>query len=168
MKTYGKHIVILFLLLLAAAPFIAPVMLYVHQQLVIHEMKEKLEKETLHTIRVNQDIMEWTVTGKECLINGRMFDVKSIVQDGRYLLLTGLYDDEETSIISRLVTTASDAQKETNRATIIFVFTHLQAEENPETLIPVFLPFIQPGFQDFLAAKQLSAHTSLHSPPPDC
>jgi hypothetical protein len=168
MKNFRKHIVTICLILLAASPIVAPIMLLIQQQFVIHEMKEKMEHSVLHTIRIQEDKVEWTREKNECIINGKMFDVHSIIRESGFLLLNGLYDDEETVIIRNLVSTATDNQQENNRAKVIFIFTHLQAVENPDSSMQFDLPTVEQDFNIDLQANIMSAHTFQHYPPPNC
>ena len=167
MKISRKHIVTLFLILLAAAPFFVPAVLRIQQMFIIHEMKEKLETESLQVIRIENDSIKWTDFGNECTINGRMFDVKSIQQDGKFSVISGLYDDEETSIILHLANAVPDSRKENQRALVIFGFTHFQVVENPCNVLNFLTIMSLREFSPIPQGKQLSAHTSLHSPPPD-
>ncbi len=63
-------------------------------------MKERLESEMLHTISMAESDAHWLKEGKEMLVNGRMFDVKSFQQssDGK-VIVSGLYDDDETALV---------------------------------------------------------------------
>jgi len=68
------------------------------QQLVRHEMKEKLEQEMLHTIIVPVAEVQWVKYKKEIRFQGKMFDIKSFtIKNGQYSF-TGLYDEEETAL----------------------------------------------------------------------
>jgi len=42
--------------------------------------------------------IEWIKKGKEIMVNGKLFDVKKIVKENGQLIVTGLFDDEETAI----------------------------------------------------------------------
>ena len=70
------------------------------QQMIRHEMKEKLELEMLHTIVVPEAEVKWVKYKKEIHVNDKMFDVKSFtLKEGQYIF-KGLYDEEETALNS--------------------------------------------------------------------
>ena len=68
------------------------------QQLIRHEMKEKLEEEMLHTIVVPVAEVQWVKHKKEIRFQGKMFDIKSITEKNDQYIFTGLYDEEETAL----------------------------------------------------------------------
>ncbi len=63
-----------------------------------HEIKERLEENLLHTIRVKNDDYRWIKPGKEIMVEGRMFDIKHYREVGSETEFTGLYDEEETAL----------------------------------------------------------------------
>lgn len=61
-------------------------------------MKEKLERESLHTIAVPKNEVVWAKYNKEIIVEDKMFDVHSFSKkDGMFLFL-GLFDSEETAL----------------------------------------------------------------------
>jgi hypothetical protein len=68
------------------------------QQSVRNRMKERLEEEILHTISLADNEVHWTEKGEELIVQGRMFDVKSMEHLNGRVILHGLFDDEETAL----------------------------------------------------------------------
>lgn len=65
-------------------------------------MFEKLEKENIQSLRLPADKINWYKKGREIIIDGKMFDVKSIVRQGEEYLITGLFDEMETTLNDQL------------------------------------------------------------------
>jgi hypothetical protein len=65
-------------------------------------MKEKLEKEMLVSLTIDSRELHWVKKGKEILIDGRMFDIKTFHFDGKAYKINGLFDDDETALDKKL------------------------------------------------------------------
>ena len=61
-------------------------------------MKEKLEKEFLHTITVPKEEVVWSKYNKEIIVGDKLFDVKSFSEKGGLYFFIGLFDAEETAL----------------------------------------------------------------------
>jgi hypothetical protein len=91
------HTTSFFFLIILALPQILIIALQLWQLHVQHEALERLERESLQTITIDAKALTWK-NKKEVSIDGRMFDIKSYrVENGKYIL-TGLFDEKETSI----------------------------------------------------------------------
>lgn len=101
-KAVIKKISALFLLLAALIPVAFILILQVKQQVVQHQMKESLEQELLQIISLPGKKVHWIYPGKEILVNGKMFDVKSYYKKNGHYIFTGLYDHEETALVNQL------------------------------------------------------------------
>jgi hypothetical protein len=100
MKPLIKKITAFFLLLVGAMPVFFTLFFLIRQQIIHHEMKEKLEQEMLHTILIPEAEVQWMKYKKEIRFGNKMFDVESFtVKDGQYIF-KGLYDDDETALNS--------------------------------------------------------------------
>jgi hypothetical protein len=86
------------LLIGISMPLLSPVCLQLRQLHIQHEMIEKLEKESLLTIRVKTASIQWVKPKKECALNGEMFDIKWMQVIGDETILTGLYDEKEKEL----------------------------------------------------------------------
>jgi hypothetical protein len=90
------------LLLFAAIPLFYAFIFRV-QQLAIHQkMKKNLESRLLHTVSLAEKDVHWIGEGKEILINGQLFDIRSSVFVNGYYSFTGLFDKEETILVNQL------------------------------------------------------------------
>lgn len=98
MKPFLKKITAFFLLLVGAMPFLFTLFFLVKQQIIRHEMKEKLEGEFLHTITVPKDKVNWVKYNKEIRIDSKLFDVNSFSEKNGIYFFTGLFDREETAL----------------------------------------------------------------------
>ena len=61
-------------------------------------MKEKLERQMLHTVTVAQTNVVWVKYKKEIRIHDKMFDIESFTIKNDQYIFTGLYDEEETAL----------------------------------------------------------------------
>ena len=115
---------------LVSLPMLYSVYLYAKKQAIRHEMKEKLENEALTTVRIQNDSIQWIEAGKEILVNKRMFDIKTATQDGNYIVFTGLYDDEEKAIESKM---EKHTEENSTSTKLLKLISHLNfvTYENP-------------------------------------
>lgn len=111
MKKSSRHIICTLLLVVSILPIAYPTILSIQKMLARWEMKEKLENEQLQTIRVKASAITWTFLKRECRIDGKMFDVKQMVEEGEFLRLTGLYDEKETEIENNISRNGSEDNK---------------------------------------------------------
>jgi hypothetical protein len=65
-------------------------------------MFERLEKENIQSLRLPADKINWYKKGRELIIDGKMFDVKSIEKQGDEYVITGLFDEMETTLNDQL------------------------------------------------------------------
>ena len=93
-----KKISAFFLLLTGAIPLLFTLFFLVKQQMIRYEMKEKLEKEFLHTITVPREEVTWVKYNKEIIVGNKLFDVKSFSEKNGLYFFTGLFDAEETAL----------------------------------------------------------------------
>ncbi len=93
-KSY-KKLVAGWMLLLIVLPLLFTLLFLVKQQLVQHRMFEKIEQGYVSTYRFATVDLYWIKTGKELLVKGKLFDVKTYTITSDSIVVTGLYDDEE-------------------------------------------------------------------------
>jgi len=91
-----------FLLFVAFIPMLFICVFHMQQQIIRHEMKEKLEQQSLHTITVTAKDFQWIEEGNEIMIDGKMFDIHSYSQQNGTYFFTGLFDEEETRLVQQL------------------------------------------------------------------
>lgn len=94
----SKKILASFLLLLLATPLFFFIGYLVKREIVYHEMMEKLESASLHTITLDLAEVNWIKANKEVMIEGKLFDVKNSEIIDNKIKLTGLFDYEETKL----------------------------------------------------------------------
>jgi len=110
------------MLLLLVMPAAVSIYLQVCTVMVQHEMKERLEKEELITVFVQNNQVK--LYGKhEMLIEGRMFDVKSITIVANGIRVTGLFDSDEDAIRQKVQHLEGHADKEQKAK--VYAFLHL-------------------------------------------
>jgi hypothetical protein len=97
-----KRILVAALLLVVAGPIFFSGVFLVQQKLLQHEMMEKLETEAIQTINISVTDIHWVKKDKEALINGRLFDVKSIAIANNNITLTGLFDTDEDDLMAMM------------------------------------------------------------------
>jgi hypothetical protein len=100
----SKKILAFILLLTIAAPLLFFASFLLQQQLIENEMEERLENASLQTIVADQAAVQWIKKGKEVIIEGKLFDVKSFRYSGKQIILTGLFDEDEDHLNSKLNT----------------------------------------------------------------
>jgi len=98
MRTTFKKISAIFMLLTGAMPLLFTLFFLVKQQMIRYEMKEKLEKELLHTITVPREEVTWVKYNKEIIVGDKLFDVKSSSEKDGLCFFIGLFDAEETAL----------------------------------------------------------------------
>jgi hypothetical protein len=141
-KPAFKLISTILLLVLTLAPVIYPFALQLHQRSIQHRMKERLEDGMLHTITLAKTELRWVKPGKEIVLGENMFDIKTITDQGNgILLITGIYDYEETIVVGAMQKKQHDDNTNGNKQ-LVQVFQLMQAlpdEEPGEGLTPPLL-----------------------------
>jgi hypothetical protein len=120
-----KKIAAFGLVLLLAIPLIFSVTLIVRQKLLQVNSRLKFDKEIIVTISVPEKDINWVKKGKEILVNGKYFDVKSFKQDGENILFTGYYDHKEDKIVGhlkKLMQQKKDSEGPVDQTAVKFVF----------------------------------------------
>jgi hypothetical protein len=119
-----KQITALGLLLLVAMPLILSVGIFIKQKLIQLQRRERFETELVQTITVPAEKIYWVKQGKEILLNGKLFDVKSFKTAGDNIILTGFYDHKEDKLvkhITNLIHDDDDSRRPPNQFIIKFL-----------------------------------------------
>jgi hypothetical protein len=96
---HGKKIIPLILLtILASAPLMVPAWFMMSRHLIRLEMLEKMEEQNLVSVEILATEFQWHEEGREIIINGKMFDVKSITLSHGVYFIKGLFDEKETEL----------------------------------------------------------------------
>lgn len=70
----------------------------------------------LHTVTLAKAELRWVKPGKEILLEGEMFDIKNITEQGNGLVVvTGLYDFEETLLVGQMQKKQQDDNTKGNK-----------------------------------------------------
>ncbi len=164
LKTATKQASVYLLLLLAALPLVYILVTRIQQQTIRNRMKERLEAQVLHKVSIPADKIHWIKQGKEIMLNGRMFDIRSVkFQSGEYVI-SGLYDEEETVLLAQL---QKDQQNNTDHSKqLIQIFQLLQTiyHDPQEEFV---LPVNETGSLFITVTTPLSSQfISIFTPPP--
>ena len=98
MKTSVKHIVFILLVILSASA-VCPALLQLKQIVNRQRMLHRMEKESLQTLHLKKGELVWFKKNKELLVDGKLFDVKSIRFENEMAIVKGLYDDKEDELV---------------------------------------------------------------------
>jgi hypothetical protein len=165
LKIATKKISALLFILLGFTPLLFIIYTSIKQQEIRHNMKRQLEIKMLHTITLEKNDVYWLKDGKEIIINGRMFDVKSFqpAGDGK-IIFSGLYDDDETALADQV---RKNQQTENNSGGKILaqLFQLLQASFN-NALTEVFIPSLNNNHFTDIEQSLVSQYITILSPPP--
>lgn len=126
MKKLKKILPASLLLLITSIPFSFTAYFFAKQKMIQHEMKEKLEQSSLHTISVPENEIHWMKTGKEILVDGKMFDVKSYSVNNGFYFLKGLFDDDETILVKQ-IENSTRQNNESGSRLLVQIFQLLQS-----------------------------------------
>lgn len=116
----GKTISLTILLFAAFLPLFLSAIFLGGRIAIRIAMLHNLEKDQVTTIRIPEKEFQWFEENREILVDGKMFDVKSIqLTDGMYEV-TGLFDDMETELNAMLEDLHNDAKN--NQANSFNIF----------------------------------------------
>ena len=165
MKHFFKKIVAFIFLLTGFMPVVFTLSFLYKQQLIRHEMKEKLEREMLHTIIVPEAEVQWVKYKKEIRFQEKMFDIKSFtIKNGQYIF-TGLYDEEETALTNYFG--KSTEQKNDSRSKILSAFFQLLQSIYPADSDEILISMnISKTFCPLILQDISSPFINILTPPP--
>ncbi|MGV3656416.1 MAG: hypothetical protein ACO1NX_00620 [Chitinophagaceae bacterium] len=111
MRFKQSHIIPLFFLLLTLAPTLVMSGLQLFQAAIRQRMEHALDKEALTTISLPAGEVVWYEEGREVMVEGRMFDIKTYeIKDGVFTA-QGIYDEAETRVVALMKGHWSEAQQ---------------------------------------------------------
>ena len=123
MKHLLKKIVAFVFLLAGFMPVLFTLLFLYKQQLIRHEMKEKLETSRLQTITINEKDVVW-MDDHEIWVNGHMFDIHIKKLDNGIYTFTGLYDEQETNLVKNHKDTTEKNNEENQMLSSLFQLLH--------------------------------------------
>jgi len=138
----------------------------IKEKIVKWEMKEALEEKELITILLDAKDIQWEDEGKECRINGRLFDVKEFENINGQYRLKGLYDDREKEIEEQLAKMTENQNKHQEK--LIGKWLKFSCVEQDFFTLSI-KPFSLPALTQSRISENLyhSPCLSVISPPPE-
>jgi hypothetical protein len=124
MKANRKYIASFFLVACIGLPGILFLFYKTKQAFIRHEMEEKLEKLHLQTIQIPVEKIVWYKTNKEIVVEGRLFDIKTLTIENGIASFTGLFDDKESDI-KDLLSALEKKQQGNNDKNLVAKFVSL-------------------------------------------
>lgn len=144
--------------------------LYIGGRILIRiTMMEKMEKDELQTISIPTDQIRWFKKNHELMIDGKMFDVRSISKQGDTSMITGLFDDDDTELHEALADMHEQKNKGQNNALLLYqVCLGIIADHDPFINQPVSVhyEFTKISFANY-EDTILQSYLPIFSPPPE-
>lgn len=119
MPRLSRHSNAWLLLALLALPIVATVLLQGTGTLLSLTAEWRMEKQAAETIHIGKQQLHWVKEGKEILVAGQLFDVKRIVEKDDKLIISGVFDRQETEIKNIL---AHQSHQQDEQLTSILLF----------------------------------------------
>lgn len=102
MLTVKKQLTAFGLLLMVALPLFFTLGIFIQQQLVQQQREERFKTELLEVVAVKVENVNWIKLGKEVLVDGKLFDVKSFKIKGSNIFFTGFFDSKEEKLVTHI------------------------------------------------------------------
>ena len=134
------------------------------QWYVCLEAEERLERKALVSVTIPAADLHWHKRGREAVIDGKLFDVKTMRQTGGQIVLTGLFDEAETAIVN-LLEQQTTHSRESNGMAYLFILL-LQFIALPYTFAFLSYRVAQPAVGGMLPTGYRSPFLPLAAPPP--
>jgi hypothetical protein len=83
------------------------------------EMVQELKHKLLVTLQIPADKIQWYKKGKEIVVEGSLFDVKSITYKNGLATVKGLYDKKEKEINKQIEKANKESQNNTLNTTLV-------------------------------------------------
>jgi hypothetical protein len=162
----AKKITAYLSLLVITLPVICLLFLQLQQVYVRYKMQEKLEFSLLRTISIDEKNIQWIKPGKEIFIGDSLFDVKHHKIENGKVLLTGLYDHEETFIENHLRNLGAQSHSE-GKSLVLMKLLHLLQNIffSQIKFTDFFLIFTNP-YCEYFYIPVLTPFKTILTPPP--
>ena len=164
-----KTITIFSLCLAALLPLCLSGLYMAGRILIRITMLEKMEKDELQTISIPTDQIRWFKKNHEIMIDGKMFDVKSIRQQGDTSIISGLFDDDDTELHEALAGMHEQKNKGQHNALLLYqVCLGIIAEQNQlrDQSFALNSKLIKSAFEHYIVNLP-EIFLSCFSPPPE-
>jgi hypothetical protein len=162
-----KHIAAIVLTVLMLAPLVMPAFLQLQQTYVHWQMEEALEQKQLTTLSVSLHDIQWIEKGKECVIAGKLFDVKKMERNGDEMILTGLFDEKEKSIKDQISTISKKQNSSKQQVAAVKLFS-VCAVTSELVEVPEPVSLIHNSCFPIFTQTYLTPSLSIVAPPPRC
>jgi len=144
----AKKILLVFSIFAITGPLLLPAFLQLNILFVKMEAKEKLKDGVLQTIRLSKANFSLTGQPNEILIGNRLFDIKEYTFSGDHIIVTGLFDDQETLLEKQIRKTCEHQKSKTaNQLRGYFQFINSiyfqQTTQLPQYSITVCTKYLQ-------------------------
>lgn len=149
-------------MLLGFAPLLFALFLSLKKEQNRNRMKEKLETHSLHTIVIPANEVIW-VKKHEIKIRNRMFDIKTSKLENGVYTFSGLYDDEETSLIEKERHAQGKKNEQNRLLTLVFKSFPSFCNRTYESPAPLL---IQKMYGEYLSSTIPSLFREILTPPP--
>jgi hypothetical protein len=163
-----KKILSILFLSVFTVPLISMIAYLASAKINAHLMEEKLEQSSLQTIYVSANKLIWLKKGKEVLINGKLFDIKSSENNNGEIKLTGLFDTAEDAIVKKIAALENNKNNSSSPVCSLLVnlFCPAVLQQNNLIVIPEWLPYGN-KFSDAACAKYIIPFIGVNTPPPN-
>lgn len=149
---------------IVAVPQLFLVLLLGLQVYVRHRLAERFEQQTAVNLVIEETDLVWVKPGREILVKGEMFDIKTIRYEDGKAHITGIFDHEETEIMHLLKGQANPLK---NGQTLVQLFAWLlQFATTGERLSFLFWLEEARNFLLYLLAPYKNPCLSILVPPP--
>jgi len=153
------------MLVLIMMPVIYSAYFLLHQQLIRYEMWGNIEG-TDNVIIMDASSLKWADKDREIVVNGLLFDVKSIEKFGDSVKVTGEYDYEETNLNREMELVEETQEEEDQQSNSIQVLVQV-TDDSLSRFLADFFQFNQTGNKCSKAASILpTIYLKTISPPP--
>ena len=99
-------------------------------------MEEKMKQEKLQTITLLASSVTWLKKNKEILVNGEPFDIKHYSLQGKYIIVSGLYDEQEKALKKKIQSGIEHSGRHCQVLKICFLAFYFQPTDATEILLP--------------------------------
>lgn len=114
--------------------------LYFHTKRVViqHQMEQRLESASLQTVIIPVKDFRWYEEDREIIVEGMMFDVKSIREHNGNYIVTGLFDEAETRLNITMGRMQEKRSNGTDEKTILAMLSQTLIHFTDEDGVPEF------------------------------
>lgn len=109
MYTAARRIAAFIFLLIASAPFLFSFKYLVDEKLIRMESEERMKEEKLQTVTLRANAIRWARYGKEIILDGKYFDIRTYTVQGELATLTGHFDEKESNLQEEYKEATEDA-----------------------------------------------------------